>query len=181
MLLDRDNCFVCARAGFIVLDFCVFAIGHLGLEHTLCSIRVECLLTSLFKVIHTGTWIHLLINRGLKRSSFGLVCDEVDFTRLWFRSIIFWVVVSRADRVYFIASVCCLWKPFGWDGRGLWVWDDSLGLMNLCLVFGKCFGEVVRLDPVLLPVVVPWCGIILPWWSLNHTRSWQCRCKPRDL
>lgn len=78
MLFDRHHGLVGSGAWLVVLDFGVFAVRHLRLEHAVVSVRVEVLSILDLVVVVSGAWVHFLVDGGLEGLSFYFHRFKID-------------------------------------------------------------------------------------------------------
>jgi hypothetical protein len=131
IILDTINGLISSWTRSSVLDRHLLAIRHLGLKYLILSIRIEKLLTLLFKIIHSWTWIfsptHIVMSHIvlLKNDSIDLALSEIMNLMLSLDSLLFWIVGSWTNNVLSKASVCCLGELLGWDTWSFSTWNNS--------------------------------------------------------
>ena len=130
-LLDRDYSFISSRTGVICLKLGIFAIWHLRLENCVFSGRIELLLTLLFKIINTRSWIvgpcHIIVFHIVlfKYGSLNFTLIKLILRMLFPNSGLLGIVRSWAYKVEASCSIGCGRQLTRWDTVCDWLWDNS--------------------------------------------------------
>lgn len=199
LLLNRNHRFIGAWSRGFRLLFGVLAVWDFALEDLVLAGGIELLLTLLFEVVDTRSWVlgpaHVVVSHVVLREQFPVdlaVCEVVDGS-LWFDGGLFGVVgswthlvaavpVDRADvvgkRPTSVGGGCQLLR---WDTGSVGIRNNCQAGVLLLLVFEEGLVEIAPFVPLLLLVIGAGVWILLIGGPLDKSRSWCSRAKSCHL
>ena len=199
VLLNRNHRFIGSWSRGFRLLFGVLAVWDFALEDLVLASGIELLLTLLFVVVDTRSWVlgpaQVVVSHVVLREQFPVdlaVCEVIDGS-LWFDGGLFGVVGSWAHLVAAVpvdgtdvvgkrpASVGGGCQLLRWDTRSMGIRNNCQVGVLLLLIFQEGLVEIAPFVPLLLLVISTRVWILLIAGPLDESRSWRSRAKPCNL